>query len=155
MNGPTIAARLEAFNAAFNRGDLDEVMAAFAETAEYLPGDGSRHVGRAAIRKAFEPQFAGAFGAMRFDLEDQFVDEQARKATSRWICRHDLSGKHGARVSPFLKLFIRARHGARVGWRGVDVFHFDGAGLITGKYTYATYDRPKLSRELGVPLAGE
>jgi ketosteroid isomerase-like protein len=150
----SIAEVLADFNAAFNRGDLDAVMAAFAETAEYLPGDGSRHVGRAAIRKAFEPQFSGAYGAMRFDVEDELVDEGARKATSRWICRHDMAGKHGARVATLLKLFIKARHGARVGWRGVDVFHFDADGLITGKYTYASYGRPKLERELGVPLAG-
>jgi hypothetical protein len=30
--------------------------------------------------------------------------------------------------------------------------HFDAAGKITGKYTYAGYDRPRLSRALGVPL---
>ena len=105
----TIAERLERFNAAFNRGDLDAVMEAFAEGAEYLPGDGSRHVGRAAIRRAFEPQFNGAYGAMRFDVEDEFVDERARKATSRWICRHDLTGKHGARVATLLKLFINGQ----------------------------------------------
>ena len=40
----------------------------------------------------------------------------------------------------------------RVDWHGVDVFRFDAAGQITGKYTYASYDRPKLSRDLGVRL---
>jgi hypothetical protein len=80
------------------------------------------------------------------------IDETARKATLRWICRHDLSGAHGARVAPLLRLAIRLRHGSLVGWRGVDVFHFDTAGKITGKYTYANYDRPRLSRALGVAL---
>jgi hypothetical protein len=55
-------------------------------------------------------------------------------------------------VAPLLRLAIRLRHGSRVGWHGVDVFHFNAAGEITGKYTYASYDRPRLSRTLGVPL---
>ena len=148
----SIAALLDGFTAAFNRNDLDAVMAAFADDAEYLPGDGRVHRGRAAIRAAFEPQFYGAFGAMRFDLVDRLVDEPARKATLRWICRHDLGGAHGRRVSPVLRWLVRARHGTRVGWHGVDVFHFDAAGKITGKYTYAGYTRPRLERALGVAL---
>lgn len=77
---------------------------------------------------------------MRFDPEDRLIDERARKAALRRICRHDLSGAHGKQVSPWLRVIIRARHGARVGWHGVDVFHFDAAGKLTGKYTYANYD---------------
>jgi uncharacterized protein (TIGR02246 family) len=149
----SIATLVDAFTDAFNRNDLDAVMAAFADDAEYLPGDGKTHRGRAAIRAAFAPQFGGAFGAMRFDPEDQLVDEAGRKAALRWICRHDFSGTHGRRMPLLLKLAVRARHGARVGWHGVDIFHFDATGKITGKYTYANYDRPKLSRALGVPLA--
>lgn len=151
MSAP-IATFLDRFTEAFNHRDLDAVILAFADDAEYHPGDGRIHRGRAAIRAAFAPQFAGAFGAMRFDLIDRVIDEPARKATLRWICRHDLGGAHGRRVSPVLRWLVRARHGARVGWHGVDVFHFDAAGKITGKYTYANYDRPKLQRGLGVGL---
>lgn len=133
---------LVAFNQAFNRNDLDAVMTYFTDDAEYLPGDGQRHRGRAAIRAAFAPQFAGAFGTMRFDVEDEFIDERARKATSRWTCHHDLTG--AARMNPLLRLAIRARFGRHVAWHGVDVFHFDAAGQITGKYTYANYQRPRL-----------
>jgi uncharacterized protein (TIGR02246 family) len=149
---PAIAELIDRFTDAFNRNDLDAVMAAFADECEYRPGNGKVHRGRAEIRAAFAPQFSGAFGAMRFDPEDRLIDETARKAALRWICRHDMSGAHGKRVSPLLRLAIRARHGARVGWHGVDVFHFDTSGKITGKYTYASYDRPLLSRELGVAL---
>jgi ketosteroid isomerase-like protein len=142
-----ITATLDRFTEAFNRNDLDAVMTFFAQDAVYEPGDGSSHRGRAAIRKAFEPQFAGAFGAMRFDLEDRVIDEAHRKATYRWICRHDLSG---ARAMPrLLRLYLRARFGSKLGWRGVDVFHLDAAGQIAGKFTYANYDRPQLRRELG------
>lgn len=135
---------LEAFTDAFNRNDLDAVMTFFADTACYEPGDGKSHRGIAAIRRAFEPQFAGAFGAMRFDLEDRMVDQVGRKAAIRWVCRHDLSGAR----RPLL-IALRLRFGRRVGWKGVDIFHFDAAGKITGKYTYANYDRPQLRRDLG------
>src|SRR5262245_9406400 len=113
-----IATLLDAFTAAFNRNDLDAVMAAFADDAEYRPGDGPIHRGRVAIRRAFEPQFTGAFGAMRFDPEDQLIDEAARKAALRWICRHDFSGPRGRRMPLLLKLALRARHGSRLGWHG-------------------------------------
>jgi len=146
----SIAQLIDAFTDAFNRNDLDAVMAAFADDAEYLPGDGKVHRGPAAIRAAFTPQFTGAFGAMRFDPEDRVIDETARKVALRWVCRHDLSGRHGARVAA--PPGDPGRHGSRVGWHGVDVFHFNAAGQITGKYTYAGYDRPRLSRALGVPL---
>lgn len=148
----SIAQLVDDFTAAFNRNDLEAVMAAFAEDAEYRPGDGSIHRGRRAIRAAFEPQFAGAFGAMRFDAEDRLIDEASRKAALRWICRHDFTGAHGQRMSRWLRLVVGVRHGTRVGWHGVDVFHFDVAGKITGKFTYASYDRPKLERGLGVAL---
>ncbi len=151
MSAP-IATFLDRFTEAFNHRDLDAVILAFADDAEYHPGDGRIHRGRAAIRAAFAPQFAGAFGAMRFDLIDRVIDEPSRKATLRWICRHDLGGAHGRLASPVLRWLVRARHGARVGWHGVDVFHFNAAGLITGKYTYAAYTRPRLERALGVPL---
>jgi uncharacterized protein (TIGR02246 family) len=142
-----VADTLERFTEAFNRNDLDAVMTYFADDATYEPGDGKSHRGRAAIRKAFEPQFAGAFGAMRFDLEDRLVDTTARKAVLRWVCRHDLSDAR--RMPPLLRIALRVRYGKRVGWRGVDVFHFDEAGKIAGKFTYANYDRPQLRRDLG------
>ncbi|MCE9580368.1 MAG: nuclear transport factor 2 family protein [Deltaproteobacteria bacterium] len=144
-----LAAILDAWNAVFNANDLDGVMTYFAPDAIYRPGDGTEHRGLAAIRAAFAPQFAGRLGAMRFDLEDTLIDREARKATTRWICRHDLRGERGRAVPTWLRLMIRARYGERVGWRGVDVFHFDLAGKFTGKFTYANYDRPQLRRDLG------
>ena len=149
---PTVADVLDRFHAAFKANDLDAVMGFFAADAVYRPGDGSEHRGIAAIRGAFAPQFAGSFGAMRFDPEDRFIDETSRKACLRWICRHDLRGRHGAKVSPLLRLLVRARHGGRAGWHGVDVFHLDAAGQITAKFTYANYGRPLLRTELGVAL---
>lgn len=142
---PDVSTILDELTAAFNRNDLDAVMTFFADDALYAPGDGTEHRGRAAIRKAFEPQFTGAFGTMRFDLEDRMID--GNKAMLRWTCRHDLSTVRGMPI--FSRLYLRARFGTRVGWRGLDVFHFDDRGKIVAKYTYANYDRPQLRRELG------
>jgi uncharacterized protein (TIGR02246 family) len=153
-DSPAAAIRttIDAFADAFNRNDLDAVMAAFADDCEYRPGDGSIHRGRAAIRAAFAPQFSGAFGAMRFDAEDTLIDVDQRKAAFRWVCRHDVTGPHGARVPLPIKLLLKLRYAGRAGWYGVDVFHFDPAGLITRKYTYANYGRPRLDGALGVAL---
>ena len=67
----SIASTLSKFVAGFNTNSLDEVMTYFAEDAVYQPGDGRQHRGRAAIREAFRPQFAGAFGTMTFLVDDQ------------------------------------------------------------------------------------
>jgi ketosteroid isomerase-like protein len=135
---------LAAFTDAFNRNDLDAAMEAFAEQAVYEPGDGKTHRGRAAIRAALAPQFAGALGKMRFDLIEEFGD--ARRAALRWTCHHDIGGEHGRAMSAVLRLAVRLRHGTRIKWQGVDIFHFDETGKITGKFTYAGYTRPRLER---------
>lgn len=144
-----VAVILERFNDVFNRNDLDGVMTYFAEGALYDPGDGKRHVGKAAIRAAFAPQFAGVFGAMRFDVEDQVIDEAGGKAAIRWICRHDLSGDRARAMSWARRAFLKARFGAKLGWRGLDVFHLDDSGAIAAKFTYAHYNLPQLRADLG------
>jgi ketosteroid isomerase-like protein len=78
------------FTDAFNVNDLDRVMTFFSDDAVYEPGDGKIHRGKAEIRAAFEPQFNGAFGAMRFDERDMVIDVENRKAAFRWVCRHDI-----------------------------------------------------------------
>lgn len=141
---------IDAFVEAFNVNDLDRVMSFFSTDAIYRPGDGSEHRGPAAIRRAFEPQFRGDFGAMSFDEHDRLIDEAGRKATIRWVCRHDLT------IAKPSGLRQRLQHGViglvagrRFGWEGLDVFHFDEAGCIVGKYTYANYSWPRLCRKLG------
>lgn len=146
-NNLQIAGILRKFVDGFNTNSLDDVMTFFAEDAVYLPGDGSEHRGRAAIREAFRPQFSQAYGTMRFVVDDQVVDESARKATIRWVCQHDFST-----AKPSLQRWIfRARYGRRAGWYGTDIFHFDERGKIIGKFSYANYGRlPQLRRDLGV-----
>ncbi len=139
-----IADVLERFVLGFNTNSLDEVMAFFADDAVYLPGDGHEYRGRVAIREAFRPQFSGAYGDMRFLVDDRVIDERARKASIRWVCQHDFA------AAPLLRRWLfSALYGRRAGWYGTDIFHFDASDKIIGKYSYANYKRPQLRRDLG------
>lgn len=109
------------FTDAFNRDDLDAVMGFFAEDAVYDEFNGKQSRGRTAIRAAFAPQFAGAFGKIRFASEDLFVDPVSGKALIRWLCTIE-------------------RDGRKRGWRGLDILHVVH-GRITEKLTYAKAER--------------
>ena len=112
------------FTDAFNRDDLDGVMAMMAADAVYEEFTGTVSRGKAAIRAAFEPQFRGDYGKMRFEAEDLFVDATTGKALIRWICR--LETKRGP-----------------AGWRGLDILHVEN-GLVKHKLTYAKAKVPLL-----------
>jgi uncharacterized protein (TIGR02246 family) len=115
--------RVLAFTDAFNRDDLEGVMAAFAEDAVYDELHGARHTGKAAIRAAFVPQFRGDFGRLRFDTEDVFVDLESRKAMISWSCRVETAERAGA-------------------WRGLDLLWLDAEGRVQHKSTYAKARAP-------------
>ena len=136
---------------AFNANDLDIVMTCFSDDAIYQPGDGKTHKGKAEIRTAFEPQFNGAYGAMRFDEHDRIIDVENRKLTIRYVCRHDISQMKPRGLFMSLgKILLRLVYGEKFGWQGVDVFHFDAEGKIKEKYSYSWFgSRPHLQRELG------
>jgi ketosteroid isomerase-like protein len=112
------------FTDAFNRDDLDGVMAMMADDAIYEEFTGVESRGKAAIRAAFEPQFRGDFGKIRFETEDLFVDSAAAKALVRWVCR------------------LETRRGPAA-WRGLDILHFED-GLVKRKLTYAKAKVPRL-----------
>jgi ketosteroid isomerase-like protein len=137
---------LTRFVDAFNRNDLDSVMSFFAEDAVFSLARGKTHRGKAAIRKAFEPQFRGVLGEMSFAVHDWVVDEAAGKATICWVCHHDIGGDRGRGVPLPLRVVARALLGQRAAWQGLDVFHFDARGRIVAKHSY-TNGRPKLSRQ--------
>jgi ketosteroid isomerase-like protein len=118
------------FTQTFNDNDLDACMSYFADGAVYDQFDGEPARGLAAVRAAFEPQFTGAFGRMTFSEEDLFVDPEERKTMISWTCSFDT--KRG-----------------RAGWRGLDILHFDEAGKIVAKLTYAKASQPLLK-----PVAG-
>ena len=112
------------FTDAFNRDDLNGVMAYFADDAIYDEFNGTRSVGKAAIRAAFAPQFRGDFGTIRFLTEDLFVDADSGKALIRWRCT-----LQGERINGQ--------------WHGLDILHFVD-GLVTEKHTYAKAAAPLL-----------
>ena len=112
------------FTDAFNRDDLDSVMSFFSEDAIYDEFNGTRSRGLAAIRAAFEPQFRGDFGRVRFHAEDVFADADSGKALIRWRCTLENGPVDGS-------------------WRGLDIVHVD-AGQITHKLTYAKAPTPHL-----------
>ena len=122
-----LLANVARFVDAFNRDDLDEAMTYFAGDAIYEEFGGTRHEGKAAIRIAFEPQFRGDFGTLRFETEDCFADEIAESALVRWRCV--IGGKSG--------------------WRGLDVIRFQG-GLVKEKLTYAKTKMPLVERDLSL-----
>lgn len=101
---------------AFNRNDLDAVMAFFSDDAVYDELNGERSVGKDAIRAAFAPQFEGKFGAMEFVEDDTFIDADAGKVMSSW----DL------RIS---------KENATLVLRGLDLLQFEGDRVIL-KQTY-------------------
>lgn len=78
-----------AFLDAFNRNDLDAVMDFFTDDIVYEELNGKVSHGRAAVRAAFAPQFAGRFGRMTFIEDDTFVDAAAGKVMSSWDLRVD------------------------------------------------------------------
>ena len=104
------------FTEAFNLEDIDSVMSYFAADAIYDEFNDVRHVGRDAIRRALEPQFAGRFGRMRFHTEDIFLDVAAGKALIRWTLTLEEPHRQGA-------------------YRGLDLLHFEG-GKLREKHTY-------------------
>lgn len=61
-----LPAATRAFTEAFDRNDLDGVMAWLTDDVVYEQHDGRVAEGRDTVRAAFEPQFAGAFGRMWF-----------------------------------------------------------------------------------------
>jgi uncharacterized protein (TIGR02246 family) len=122
MNRDELIDLTRRFVDAFNREDLDAVMAFFADDAVYEEFNGRRNVGKDAIRAAFQPQFSGAFGAMRFLDEDLFADAESGKVMASWRCTLAIKGEPTS-------------------WRGLDLLYF-ADGKIAAKLTYAKARAP-------------
>jgi ketosteroid isomerase-like protein len=112
------------FTEAFNRDDLGEVLSMMTEDAVYDQFGGEVARGKESVREALAPQFAGRFGAVRFEAEDLFVDPAAEKVLVRWVCSIAKDGR------------------TRV-WRGLDLLHFEGS-RVKEKHTYAKAERLRL-----------
>jgi uncharacterized protein (TIGR02246 family) len=115
------------FTDAFNRDDLEGVMAFFSDDALYDEFNGKQSRGHAAIRETLAPQFRGDYGRIRFHPEDLFVDAGAGMALIRWRCALEKNGKKRS-------------------WRGLDILHVRD-GRISEKHTYAKADVPRREPE--------
>ena len=117
-----LAALANEFLDAFNRNDLDAVIAFFTDDAVYEELHGRINRGKAAIREAFAPQFEGKFGKMVFIEDDTFIDADAGKIMSSWDLELEMETE--PRVL-----------------KGLDLLQFDGR-LITRKQTYVKAKAP-------------
>lgn len=122
------------FTEAFNREDLDAVMSYFAPGAIYDEFHGARHEGRAAIRAAFAPQFAGRYGRLRFHTEDMFLDVPAQKALIRWTLTLEEPHRAGA-------------------YRGLDILHWRDGRLVE-KHTYCKSKSPLIRKKAAMQAEG-
>ena len=108
---------IERFNEAFNRHDVDAVMAAMTEDCVFdstrPPPDGERIEGQAAVRKFWEAFFARSPSA-HFDAEEIFA--AGDPAVVRWVYRWTREGVQGH-------------------IRGVDVFKVRD-GRVAEKFSY-------------------
>jgi ketosteroid isomerase-like protein len=109
---------------AFNRDDLDAVMSFFAEDGVYDEFHGKTNRGLEAIRAAFAPQFAGAYGEIRFHEENVSVDAEQGEVWVTWRCV--VGGANGRPPAA---------------WRGLDFLRFAGDRIVL-KSTYAKAKAP-------------
>lgn len=102
---------------AFNRNDLADMMAFFADDGIYVEFNGRTNTGRAEVEAAFAPQFEGAFGEMKFLDEDLFIDAETDKVLAQWRCTLEVKGEPTS-------------------WRGLDILHWRG-DKVAVKLTYS------------------
>jgi ketosteroid isomerase-like protein len=85
---------VEAFLEAFNRRDVDGIIALMSEDCVFESAspapDGKRFVGQRAVREAWEQLFAGRQN-VSFEGEETFVTGD--RAVARWIMRWTADGK--------------------------------------------------------------
>jgi ketosteroid isomerase-like protein len=108
----SVAAAVDRFAAAFDRQDVDEIMAAMTTDCVFestAPPDGKRYEGQAAVRAVWADLFASTPDG-RFESEELFVC--ADRAVGRW--RYVWADGHV---------------------RGVDIFHVRD-GLVAEKFSY-------------------
>jgi ketosteroid isomerase-like protein len=112
---------LTRWNKAWDKHDLDGVMALFHEDILFENFTGGKARGKENLRKAWAPWFAN-HGGFRFIEEETFIDEDEQKVLYRWEL-HWPSFEKGYEGKPEVR-------------RGVDVIHFRD-GKIINKLTYS------------------
>jgi uncharacterized protein (TIGR02246 family) len=123
MTRDELAAITAGFIDAFNTNDLDATVAFFAPDGIYEEFNGTLSSGHEAVRAAFEPQFTGVFGEMKFIDEDLVLDPVENKAVASWRCTLTVKGEPTS-------------------WRGLDFLTYNEEGKVTHKLTYAKTRTP-------------
>lgn len=96
LTASTIAA-IERFNEAFNRHDVDAIMAQMTDDCVFEstspPPDGPRYVGQAAVRAVWD-QFFRSSPHAHFEAEDLFAagDRCTVRWRYRWVDEHGQAG---------------------------------------------------------------
>jgi ketosteroid isomerase-like protein len=114
-----LAADLARWTRAWREHDLDGVLELMDESVVFEHWDGSRLLGKPALRRAWSGWFAG--GDFDFAELETFVDAAAQKAVFRWRLRWPSR--------------LAAHRGEPEQRQGLDVLHFAG-GRIVRKLTY-------------------
>ena len=144
----TLDDQVNAYLTAFNQMDLDAVMTYFDADATYEPGDGTTFHGIKAIRQAFTPQFAHAFGSMYFEEADRLIDSSTRCVMLSWVCHIDGRTAKLFSFGTWLRISLgRLRFGNYVRWKGLDLLYFNTEGKIVRKLTYANYASLRLQKD--------
>jgi ketosteroid isomerase-like protein len=121
LSREAIQKALKAWNLAWERHDIDGVIALFHDDVYFENWTGGHAKGIEALKKAWVPWFEN-HGGFRFIDEDTFIDETTQKALYRWTLEWPSPEKNFA--------------GQPEKRRGVDVIHFED-GKIIQKLTYA------------------
>ena len=112
---------LRTWKRAWQRHDLDGVMALFDDAVRFENWTGAKAVGKANLRAAWAPWFSAA-DDFQFVDEETFIDVEEQKVLYRWRLEWP-SREKGFEGRPEKR-------------RGVDVLHFRN-GKITQKLTYS------------------
>jgi len=100
---------LKQWNLAWDKHDLQGVMALFHDEVVFENWTGAKARGKEALRKAWTPWFAN-HGNFRFVEEETFIDEKEQKVLYRWLLEW-----------PSLESGYEGKPEKR---RGVDIIHF-------------------------------
>ncbi|MCD6202254.1 MAG: nuclear transport factor 2 family protein [Bacteroidales bacterium] len=119
-NSKEIRKKIRSWIDAWNRHDLDEVMAWFHDDTEFIHWDGNYIRGKSILNKIWKIWFQN-HGNFRFDIQDIIVDTESRKASFSWIL-------HWPSREPGFE-------GEKESREGVDILHFQ-EGKIISKQTF-------------------
>jgi uncharacterized protein (TIGR02246 family) len=122
MNRQELTAKMHELVHYFHQYDLEGATSMFAENATAVHFNGTKGIGRPAIKEIMRPFFAKEFGEMHFTVLRVDVDEPANVAWSVWL----------------MKL---TKDGASTTIEGVDTFEFQD-GLIVRNSVYVKSEQP-------------